>query len=151
MTQNFKILQATRNNMLNAVQGLNNEQLTKIPEGFNNNIQWNFCHTILVQHVLCYKLSGIPFEINEELIERYKKGSKADASMLNADFEFFKSIALNSADELERNYNKKVFKSFNEYPTSYNVTLTSIEDAISFNNVHEGLHFGYILALKRAI
>jgi len=27
--------------------------------------------------------------------------------------------------------------------------LTDIEDAIMVNNVHEGLHYGYILSLKK--
>lgn len=151
MTNNFLILKATRQNTLNAIQDLSFEQLTKIPKGFNNNIQWNFCHTILVQHLLCYKLSDIPFDISDELIARYSKGSKATDNMLQSDFTFFKSIALTSVTELEKCYNNKVFKAYKTYPTSYNVTLNSIEDAIAFNNVHEGLHFGYILALKRAI
>ncbi|MFT4644792.1 MAG: hypothetical protein ACI8ZX_001199, partial [Planctomycetota bacterium] len=91
------------------------------------------------------------FDISDELIARYSKGSKATDNMLQSDFEFFKSIALKSVEDLERQYNEKAFKSYKTYPTSYNVTLNSIEDAIAFNNVHEGLHFGYILALKRAI
>lgn len=151
MKYNFELLKVTRTNMLNAVHGLSLESLTNIPKGFNNNIQWNFCHTILVQHLLCYKLSGLPFGIEPEVINRYSKGTKADSNMLKSDFEFFKSIALTSIDELERLYNENVFKVFKPYPTSYNITLNSIEDAITFNSVHEGLHVGYILALKKAL
>ena len=28
---------------------------------------------------------------------------------------------------------------------------TNVEDAIEFNNFHEGIHLGYVLALKRLI
>ncbi len=31
------------------------------------------------------------------------------------------------------------------------LVLKSIEDAIQFNNFHEGIHLGYILALKKAL
>ncbi len=151
MKYNFELLKVTRTNMLNSVKGLSFESLTNIPKGFNNNIQWNFCHTILVQHLLCYKLSGIPFDIEPEVINRYSKGTKANPNMLKSDFEFFKTIALTSVEALERRYNKNVFKVFNPYSTSYNITLNSIEEAITFNNVHEGLHVGYILALKKAL
>ena len=33
--------------------------------------------------------------------------------------------------------------------TSYNVILKTVEDAIVFNNIHEGLHLGYMMALNR--
>ena len=101
--------------------------------------------------ILWTKLSGIPFDIEPEVINRYSKGTKANPNMLKSDFEFFKTIALTSVEELERRYNKNVFKVFNPYSTSYNITLNSIEEAITFNNVHEGLHVGYILALKKAL
>ena len=52
---------------------------------------------------------------------------------------------------MEEDYHKGVFKTYNEYTTSYNVTLNNIEKAIMFNNVHEGLHLGYIMALKKAL
>ena len=52
---------------------------------------------------------------------------------------------------LIEDYNNSIFQNFSEYPTSYNFTLNSVEDAIQFNNVHEGLHFGYIMAIKKAI
>ena len=56
-------------------------------------------------------------------------------------------------DKLEKDYteNKSMFDSYSEYPTSYNYTLRSIEDAINFNNIHEGVHYGYALALRKAL
>ncbi|MGB5463369.1 MAG: DinB family protein, partial [Aureibaculum sp.] len=30
-------------------------------------------------------------------------------------------------------------------------TLNNIQDAIEFNNFHEGIHLGYILALKKLV
>jgi hypothetical protein len=38
-------------------------------------------------------------------------------------------------------------------PTRYQPksTLTNVEEAIEFNNFHEGIHLGYILAMKNSI
>jgi hypothetical protein len=35
--------------------------------------------------------------------------------------------------------------------TSLNVELDNIEKAATFNAFHEGLHFGYMMALKRVV
>ena len=41
-----------------------------------------------------------------------------------------------------------VFSNFTPYTTSYGYTLTCIEDAIHFNNTHEGMHLGVVIALN---
>ena len=48
-------------------------------------------------------------------------------------------------------YEKGVFNSFQPYTTSTNSTLKSFEEAMEFNNFHEGIHLGYILALKKSL
>jgi hypothetical protein len=37
------------------------------------------------------------------------------------------------------------------YSTSFGIDLKNIQDAIIFNNMHESLHFGYVMAQKRAL
>lgn len=151
MKYQFELLKQTRLNALNAIEALSLAQLNQIPNGFNNNIAWNFNHNVLVMHLLCYKISGLDFEIPTDLISKYAKGSKPDTDISAEEMVFFKTLALSSIEKLEQDYNNGIFQNYTVYPTSYNVTLNNIEEAISFNNVHEGLHFGYIMALKRAI
>ncbi|MDB9932132.1 hypothetical protein OAD28_05360 [Flavobacteriales bacterium] len=52
---------------------------------------------------------------------------------------------------MEEDLNTEMFKEFKEYTTSYNVTLSNIDDAVKFNNVHEGLHLGYAMALRKMV
>ena len=151
MNYDFEILGITRNNILNAVKDLSMEELHEIPKGFNNNIAWNFNHTVVVQQLLCYGLSGLPVEIDPEIIKRYSKGTAPTEEILEADFELCKVFLVKNIHKTKDDYEKGIFKTYKEYTTSYNITLKSIEDAIRFNNVHEGLHFGYIMALKRAL
>ncbi|MFT7612776.1 MAG: hypothetical protein ACI9J3_001742, partial [Parvicellaceae bacterium] len=40
---------------------------------------------------------------------------------------------------------------FTEYTTSYNITLKTVEEAIAFSNMHEALHLGYAMAIKKAL
>ena len=130
---------------------MNNEGLVKIPSGYNNNIAWNFNHIIIVQQILCYKLSNLKVDFPEEVIKRYSKGGKPDKKYILKDFELCRTIALTTVQKLKKDYENGVFKDYHEYQTSYNAKLTRIEEAITFNNVHEGLHLGYIMAIKRVL
>ncbi len=148
MQKQFEILNATRNNVLNSIKGLSLEQLNTVPKEFKNSIAWNVAHLVVTQQILCYKLAGLALNLEASFVDRFKKGSEA-SDITQKDFAAIKAQLLDFPIKLEEDYAAGLFKNFNAYPTSYNVTLTSIEDAIQFNNVHEGLHFGYIMAMKK--
>lgn len=151
MKYQFEILKQTRANTLNAIENLSIEELNKTPAGFNNNIAWNFNHNIVVMQLLCYKISDLPMSVSTEMVAKYSKGSKPESFISEEEMNFFKELAISSIAKLENDLAKGIFKEYTPYSTSYNVKLNSINEAITFNNVHEGLHYGYILALKRAI
>jgi len=127
------------------------EDLLKIPEGFNNNIWWNIAHIVATQQGLMYGLSGNKTKMAPELIAQFKKGTKPDGTATDEDIQAVKSLIFTTAEDAIVDYENGLFDSFKEYTTSANVTLGSIDEAISFNMYHEGLHLGSILALMRAI
>jgi ribosome-associated translation inhibitor RaiA len=151
MKKQFEILSTTRNNILKAIENLSEEQLNKISEGFKNSIIWNVAHVVVTQQLLCYKVSGLQMALNDEFIDKYKKGSEVNFEVKEDEVEYIKTKLQELPNKLQSDYNNAVFKSYTEYPTSYNVTLNNIEEAIQFNNVHEGLHLGYIMAMKKTL
>lgn len=151
MNTHFEILKTTRTNVLNAIEGLSNEQLNTIPEGFNNSIIWNVAHIVVTQQLLCYKVSGLPMHLEDSFIDRFKKGSSAEGTVSEEEVLFIKEKMMSLIDQIEKDYAEGIFKTYTQYPTSYNFVLNSAEDAIKFNNVHEGLHFGYIMAQKKLV
>ena len=52
---------------------------------------------------------------------------------------------------LRADYEAGRFVRFRRYMTSAGIALAEIEDAISFNNIHEGIHLGYILAQRKLV
>ena len=50
----FKYIRRNRELFLDLVNSLSVDQLNKIPEGFNNNIAWNFGHIVITTQALCY-------------------------------------------------------------------------------------------------
>lgn len=151
MTTQFNLLKISRNLVLKKIDGLTHEQLHKIPEGFKNNIAWNVAHLVVTQQLLHYKLSGLQCLVPDDLIEKYRKGTAPTEEMSAEDFEEVKELLAGLPDTLEEDYNEGIFKEYTEYETSTGFVITSIDDAISFNNLHEGIHLGTIMDLYKLV
>ncbi|MEJ6737367.1 MAG: DinB family protein [Flavobacteriales bacterium] len=149
MQKQIEILNITRNNILSAINDMSLSELSTIPTGYKNSVIWNVAHVVVTQQLLCYKLSGLEMYLDNDFIDKYKKGSVGSSELTQEELDFIIEQLIALPTQLETDFSNNKFKRFAEYPTSYNVTLNSIEDAIQFNNVHDGLHFGYIMAMKK--
>ncbi len=151
MQQHFDLLHITRENLLSAIEGLSLQTLNEIPKGFNNNIIWNVGHCLIVQQLLYYRLSKLKYYVEPLWIDKYSKGSRPAEAIEQEEVDIIKRQLIESIDWARRDYENKIFETYHTYTTSFNATLTNIEDAIVFNNIHEGLHLGYVMALKKAL
>jgi len=61
------------------------------------------------------------------------------------------ALLVETGPKLKDDYEVGLFANFQSYTTSTGVSLQTIEDALAFNNFHEGLHLGTILALRNFI
>ncbi len=147
----LQILRTTRQNTLNLIKAHTLEQLNKIPEGFSNNLMWNFGHVIVTQQLLCYGLSSIKMYTDNEMVKAYRKGSKPHGKVSQSEYDELIHLSQSTIDDLEKDYNDELFQEYKLYTTSYNMTLTNIEEAIQFNNIHEAMHLGTCLALKKFV
>lgn len=127
------------------------EELNKVPEGFNNNIIWNIAHTIVTQQLLIYNLSGLPMMVSNDMVEKYRKGTKTEKNLSQAEVDTIKNLLFSTIEKTKEDFDNKAFQSYNEYTVSTKSTLSNVEEAIEFNNFHEGIHFGYILALRKSL
>ncbi len=144
-------IQATRKLFLALVESLSIDELNIVPQGFNNNIIWNFGHVIVSQQILCYKLAGLPLKLDDTFVSKYSKGAKPEAFINDTELIFLKQKAVSLIEELVVDLEKGIFTSYTNYTTSFNVELNSVKDAVKFIAMHEGLHLGYAMALKRIV
>jgi len=151
MNYTFDITLKTRAIFKNFLEIFTLEQLNKKPEGFNNTIFWNIKHVVITQQLLTYALSGLPTLISEEEVEAFRKGSKAEAKATQDDVELLKNQLFSTLEQTKKDYTNGKFKTYNEYTVSTKSVLSNINEALEFNNFHEGIHLGYILAMKKAI
>ncbi len=151
MKKSIEILKQIRQLVFKSLNSFTEEQLLNIPEGRNNNILWNVGHVIAVQQALQYKLSGLEMYITEDFYIDFQKGSSPDDWEGTPDITEIKSLLLELPEKLDQDYHAKKFQDFNEYTTSAGIVLSDIEDAILFNNFHEGMHLGIIMSIRKYV
>lgn len=151
MEKLFDILLKNRKILHEFLQKTPQEDLFRIPEGFNNNIWWNIAHVVVTPQLLMYGLSGREFTIEKELIDKYRKGTFPEGEPTKEEMEKIDAYLFSTVKHIQLDYEHGRFKNFQEYMTTPKIALSTPEDAIAFNVFHEGLHLGAILALKRAL
>lgn len=152
MNTELELFRATRNNTINVLKGLSLNQINEIPDGFTGNIAWHIGHMVSTHKGLVYQLNSTPSGLEKDFVVKYKKGSLPKNPISQEEFEFITEQLLNQIDELEEDLQKDDFFGENiPYATSYNYNLNSFEECLKFSNLHQALHLGYIMALKRSL
>ncbi len=147
----FDITVKNRQIMASFLDSFSLEELNKVPKGFNNNIIWNIAHLVVTQQLLTYNLSGLPMLINDEMVKKYRKGSKVEKEVSQEEVNQIKELLFSTLEKTKQDYKNGLFKNYTEYTVTTKSTLSNIEQAIEFNNFHEGIHLGYILAMKKSL
>jgi hypothetical protein len=151
MSFHFANMQATRANVRKILKDYSIEQLNTVPEKFTNNLLWHYGHIIVTQQLLCYKLAGLDMYIDPDFVRTYSKGSKPEKYIDADEYGYLQKIDVQLSEEIKVDYASGKFNNYSTYPTSYGVTLSSIEEAIIFNNIHEGHHFGNVLSMRKLV
>ncbi len=148
----FQVINNIRSIFSKIIEETSLENLNKIPKGFNNNIIWNIAHVIVSEQLLAYKLSGLPSTLSDEIINKYRKGTKPESDVTLEELNKIKGLLFSTLEKTKADYNNDVFKTYNAYTVSTTGnTLSNIDDAMQFILTHEGIHYGYVLALLKAI
>lgn len=145
----FSLHKCIRERFLQYLEGFSLEQLAIIPQGFRNNLLWNISHTIVTQQMYCYHNSGLPMYVPDDFIAAYRKGTVPDGHIpTKEEVEVLKEYLLSTQVQLEEDYQKGLFTTYTNYLTGLNFPLSCVEDAIYFNNTHEGMHLGLVISFN---
>jgi len=151
MTTNLDLLKISRQNILKLIEGLSLQQLNNIPDGFTGNIAWHIGHIVTTQQGLIYGLSRNPMSLEKTFIDRYKKGTKPLFPIDQSELDFIKAAVLSQPEKLEVDILANIFQNYTPITTGFGNTISNLESAVSFNNIHEGMHIGYVMAMKHLV
>lgn len=151
MEATFNIWATNRSLYIKLLRSLSLEQLNTIPAGFNNNILWNAGHVLVSQQGLVYRAAGLPMNLPTELVATYRTGTKPSGTATQADVDQVVALLEEMQAITRADYAAGKFQSYNAITTSTGFHLASAEDAIVFNNYHEGMHLGTMMAMAKLV
>ncbi|AFM39133.1 hypothetical protein Desaci_0016 [Desulfosporosinus acidiphilus SJ4] len=147
----FDQLKVVRNNTLNAVKGLSENQVDKIPAGFNNNIRWNLGHIYLVQERFAFGFTEIPMLLPEGFLGLFGKDTKPSDWTIQPP-------SLNELIKLLEDQTDRIQEAFKErldevlaapWTMPSGLTLKTVREFLTFSMYHEGMHVQAIKFLHR--
>ena len=148
----FNILLQNRKFLYSILRKTPREQLFRIPEGFRNHIYWNIAHVVVTQQLITYGLSDLPLNVGAEMVAKYRKGTTPGMGQASdEEISELQQLLFATLEQTQQDYQDGRFKEYKSYTTSANVTLSSVEEAVTVNVYHEGLHLGAILSLQKAL
>ena len=151
METSFEINKTSRNVLLTFLEKYTLEQLNTIPEGFSNNLIWNIGHIIVVQQMLVYKLSDLTMMISDEMVEKYKKGTKPEHNVNQEEVDEIKVLLFSTLEKIRNDFEKNKFQKYDEFTSMSGFTIRTATEAIVFNNYHEALHTGIMMQIRKFI
>ncbi len=151
MNKLIDTIRQVRLSILESIDGLSLAQLNEVPEGFNNNIIWNFAHIIATQQKICYVRGGQELQVEQSLFDNYQGGTKPQAPVTAAEVENFKRLFLSTIDQFKTDFNENRFDAYQSWTNRYGCEMDHINIATQFLFFHDGIHYGYIMALKRVV
>ncbi len=142
-----------RTYLIRSVSKLSNEQWLTIPDGFDNNIAWNIGHIITAQMGLIYYPSRLRLEGMMSNRAMYVPGSSPAGWETTPDPQELLAALKATSRAMAADYAAGKFNDVNYrgMTTAAGAELTTLADAVSFNNFHEGLHLGSIMAIKNLL
>lgn len=126
--------------------------INKIPEGFNNNIAWNFGHIVISSYSLAFLATGADTSIQLPYVEQYKRGSSPQGPVSQEEINELISLADNFTAEVRAALDANKFSHINTYTTqTFGVPITNINDMLTTIAMHNTLHWQIIKDYKRIL
>jgi hypothetical protein len=146
--QQFGVLRST---LIEMADSISEEKLTVIPAGFNNHILWNLGHLAVTQQILVYLLSGNEVSFDKQTLADFRKGSAPKIWTTEYSYAQVRGWLLEQSEKLNADYAAGKFTNYKEYATSTGIVLKTVDDALAYNQFHEGLHMGVVQAMKKLV
>lgn len=150
----FKQLKFVRENTISQVANMDDQTSLLIPMGFNNNIKWNLGHIFFVQEKFPLSFIGENMILPNRFTKLFESGTNPNEweEELLPTIDELIQLLQDQVIRIEKTLGLRMKESVQKpYTTSSGLTLSTVEEFLSFCLYHEGMHLDAIKSIKRII
>lgn len=147
----FKNLRAMRIHSHRNIEALTEEQLLRVPPGLHNNILWNIGHVITDEVNMLYLPAGLASPLPADYVSLFDPGTSPADWPTPPDVAAVLERSRAMTGVLISDYEARRFSGFEPYNLAESYRLETIEEAIAYHTIHEGMHIGANLTLRRLV
>lgn len=152
MNKKIEQIKNVRNFLLDQTRDLTTKQVNDIPAGFNNNVIWNLAHVISAQQGVCYVRAGLPIVVDDKYFSPFRPSKKPEHFIDDTEVAIIKKLLITTIRRFEQDLEENLFVRYSPWlARPYGIEVSDINDAMDFLIYHEGLHAGYIMAMKHLL
>lgn len=149
----FHHVNVARDITVNAFEKISKSYFLEVPEGFNNNMFWNFGHIAYIQEKLVFQLVGRDLELPNDFETFFAKGTKPEYWVGTPPaYEEVKEALIDQPKRIEAVWKGKLDTPLLQpFTNSTGKTFYTVGETLMFSTYHEALHFNTILRLYRSL
>lgn len=136
------IINSVRQKAIALISETSPEDLNRIPDGFNNNIIWNFGHLVVSGYSLVFKTTQVDPGFVIPLQDKYRKGSRPNGPATREEVEELIRLSDAFTQAVKEALDAGRFRQITAYTTdTFGIPVTTIEDMIITVAAHDTLHW----------
>jgi hypothetical protein len=108
-------------------------------------------HLIATQQIVCYRRAGVDTVVDADFVNTYAPGTRPERFITEEEVLRIQELFVTSLDCFEQDMQTAIFNNYTQWTTRAGVDINNINDVDAFLPYHEGMHVGYVMALKRAL
>ncbi|MFT4092359.1 MAG: DinB family protein [Niabella sp.] len=146
------IINSVRSKATAIVSETSIDDLNQIPEGFNNNMAWNFGHLVVSGYSLVFRVTRVDPDFEIPYFDKYKKGSRPEAPVSKEEITALISLSGVFAQSVKDALNANRFTEIAPYTTgTFGLPITNIENMLATVALHDTVHWQTIRDYKRLL
>ena len=137
--------------MLGQLDGIEEDDWTVTPGGLSNNILWNAGHIAFYQSAFLLKHFGQPTPVPDSFKDLFKAGSKPAEWTQIPDVSEVKAVLKALPDAIAAADAAGAYAKCEPFKIGDRITMTDPMELFMFHAMHEGVHNGRIIAIKKLL
>lgn len=133
------------------IEALSVDQLLAVPDGASNNILWNVGHIIVDGSDMIHMPAGLPMPWPDRFEPLFRAGSSPQDWPSPPDVAEVVAASRKWGTGVVKDYEEGRFAEFDAAKVHSGWPVHSIEETIAYQTIHEGIHLGAILTLRRLV